>query len=153
MKKLKLSKCDLPLLNGKKITLDKSTGYYRILLGNNKYIYLHRYIMNAKKGDIIDHIDRYKNNNQRCNLRFVTFSENNYNREVKNNLGRGIYFDKSGNRFRACISFKNKTLKLGSFKDIEKAKIAYNIKAKEIHGDSAFQHLIITENGITYPKI
>ena len=51
-----------------------------------------------------------------------------------------IYFDKCGSRYRACISHKNKTLKLGSFKDIESAKRAYNAKAYEIYKENAVLH-------------
>lgn len=141
MEKLLLSDCDLHLLKAYKIRYDKSNGYFRIYFGS-KYLYLHRYIINAKKGEIVDHIDRNKSNNKRENLRIVSASLNCYNTDVKNVNGRGIYFDKSGHRFRACISFKNKTLKLGSFKNIKDAKIAYNIKAKEIYGADAFQHEI-----------
>ena len=108
--------------------LDNSVGYYRV----GKTL-LHRLIMNAKSGDIIDHIDRIKTNCQRENLRFVTKSQNNRNRLVENKLGRGVYFDKSGNRYRSCISINNKTIKLGSFKTIEEAKSAYNKKLEEIN--------------------
>lgn len=139
---LKLSECDEYLLN-KKIFFDKSNGYYRIYLGNKKYEYLHRYIIKAKKNEIVDHINRDKTDNRRENLRIVSANLNSYNKEIANNLGRGIYFDKYGDRYRACISFNNKTLKLGSFKNINDAKKAYNLKAFEIYGHNAFQHEIL----------
>lgn len=110
-----------------KCRFDNSVGYYRI---GSKL--LHRIIMNAKKGDIVDHIDINKLNCQRDNLRFVNKSQNNRNRIVNNPLGRGVYFDKSGNRYRACISINNKTIKLGSFKTADEAKNAYNNKLNEI---------------------
>jgi len=134
-----LSKEDLYLVERHKIRLDKSNGYFRIYLGK-KYQYLHRFIIGAKKGEIVDHIDRNKLNNSRDNLRIASCSLNCYNKEVINKNGRGIYFDKYGSRYRACISYKNKTLKLGSFKTIIEAKIAYNNKAKEIYGNDAFIH-------------
>lgn len=40
---------------------------------------------------------------------------NNLNKDSVTNA-KGIYFDKYGKRYRACISVNNKTLKLGSFK-------------------------------------
>jgi hypothetical protein len=98
--------------------------------------------MDAKKGDIVDHIDRNKCNNKRDNLRIVSKSLNNYNKDIINPLGRGIYFDKAGNRYRACISFNDRTLKLGSFKNINDAKLKYNEKSLEIYGNDAYQHLI-----------
>jgi len=98
--------------------------------------------VNAQKGDIVVHIDRNRQNNTRENLRIVTRATNNYNKEIKNKLGRGIYFDKFGNRFRECISHENKTLKLGSFKTLIEAKEAYNKKAVELRGDDAYLHVI-----------
>jgi len=53
---------------------------------------LHRFIMNAKKGDIIDHISRDKLDNRKNNLRFVTYSQNAQNIQQK-----GVY---KGVRFR-----------------------------------------------------
>lgn len=129
------------LLESHSIYYDKSNGYYKIGV-KGKTMYLHRYIIDAKKGEIVDHIDRNRNNNTRENLRIVSKNLNNYNRDTKNNIGRGIYFDKAGNRYRACISYNNKTLKLGSFKSVEDAKKAYNKKSIEIYGQNAYIHTL-----------
>ena len=142
MENLLISKEDEELLKLYRILFDKNSGYFRVYLGKGEYTYLHRLIVNAQKGDIVDHIDRNRQNNTRENLRIVTRATNNYNREIKNKLGRGIYFDKFGNRFRACISHENKTLKLGSFKTLIEAKEAYNKKAVELRGDDAYLHVI-----------
>ena len=142
MENLLISKEDEELLKLYRILFDKNSGYFRVYLGKGEYTYLHRLIVNAKKGDIVDHIDRNRQNNTRENLRIVTRATNNYNKEIKNKLGRGIYFDKFGNRFRACISHENKTLKLGSFKTLIEAKEAYNKKAVELRGDDAYLHVI-----------
>ena len=142
MENLLISKEDEELLKQYRILFDKNSGYFRVYLGKGEYTYLHRLIVNAQKGDIVDHIDRNRQNNTRENLRIVTRATNNYNKEIKNKLGRGIYFDKFGNRFRACISHENKTLKLGSFKTLIEAKEAYNKKAVELRGDDAYLHVI-----------
>lgn len=144
---LKTSDCDYEYLGNKRIFFDKSNGYYRIYLGNKKYEYLHRYILKAKKNEIVDHINRDKTDNRRENLRIVSAKLNCYNKEIKNDLGRGIYFDKYGNRYRACISDNNKTLKLGSFKNIIDAKKAYNLKSFEMYGEDAFQHKLLDDKG------
>ena len=143
MENLLISKEDEELLKLYRILFDKNSGYFRVYLGKGEYTYLHRLIVNAQKGDIVDHIDRNRQNNTRENLRIVTRATNNYNKEIKNKLGRGIYFDKFGNRFRACISHENKTLKLGSFKTLIEAKEAYNKKAVELRGDDAYLHVIL----------
>lgn len=119
--------------------LEPVNKYWRVSVRGG-YEYLHRIILGATSEQIVDHKNRIRGDNRRSNLRVVSASLNCYNRDVKNILGRGIYFDNYGSRFRACISHKNKTLKLGSFKTIEDAKAAYNKKALEIYGDDAFQH-------------
>ena len=120
-----------------KVYFDKSVGYFKY---QGKY--LHRIIIGAKKGQIVDHINRNKTDNRITNLRIVSSALNNYNKIIDNKLGRGIYFDKYGNRYRAVISHNNRTEKLGSFKDINKAKLAYNKRALELYGDDAFIHNI-----------
>ena len=142
MENLKISQEDKWILNIRKVYKCKSNGYYRVVENGGGYIYLHRLISNAKKGDIVDHINRDKTDNRRENLRVVSKSLNNYNRDSKNNLGKGIYYDKCGERYRACISINNKTLKLGSSKDINVVKELYNKKAFELYGKDAYQHEI-----------
>lgn len=142
MDNLQVSNEDKWILDSFTVYYCNSNGYYRVRKYKS-YVYLHRLIMNAKKGEIVDHINRDKADNRRENLRIVSKSLNNYNKQINNNLGRGIYFDKCGNRYRACISFKNKTLKLGSSKDINEVKLMYNNKAIELYGSDAFQHDII----------
>lgn len=141
MEKLILSEEDKGILSERRVRWDGSNGYYRVYeKGCKTYTYLHRLILNAKKGEIVDHIDRNRHNNTRENLRIASASLNCYNRNVENKFGRGIYLDKWGNRFRACISLKNKTLKLGSFLSLMDAKKAYNKKSLELYGENAFQH-------------
>jgi hypothetical protein len=49
---------------------------------NGKQLYLHRYLMNANKGQFVDHVNGNGLDNRRCNLRFSSISENNANRFV-----------------------------------------------------------------------
>ncbi|MGA2915342.1 MAG: anaerobic glycerol-3-phosphate dehydrogenase subunit C [Sedimentisphaerales bacterium] len=50
-------------------------------------ISLARFVMNAQKGQIVDHINRDRLDNRRENLRFVTRRQNNLNRICKNETG------------------------------------------------------------------
>jgi hypothetical protein len=54
---------------------------------NKKYYALPRLILNAKKGEIIDHINRDPLDNRRCNLRIVTARQSNLNRKLHSNTG------------------------------------------------------------------
>ena len=53
---------------------------------------------------------------------------------------KGVYLDKRSGRFRSIIGFKKKNYYLGSFIHAEEAAIAYNLKATELYGASAFQN-------------
>lgn len=89
----------------------------------NNYLYLHRFLMNAKKGEIVDHINTNKLDNRLINLRLCSQKEN--NRNVKKKKGNTLYkgIDKKANRYRACITVNYKKIFLGSFlTEIEAAK-------------------------------
>ena len=96
MKNLLLSQQDQYIISEMKIYYDKHSGYFRIKTDSGKTTYLHRFIMNAKKGEIVDHKNRVRSDNRRENLRIVSSKINAYNKEVSNPNGRGIYFDKYG---------------------------------------------------------
>ncbi len=74
-------------------------------------VLMHRYIIGAKKGEIVDHIDGDTLNNQRENLRLVTASENNHNRRNNKNVRK----PKGRNRWVAQIWKDGKYHWLGSF--------------------------------------
>lgn len=103
----------------------KKTSKHQWYEGQNGYIYksgtgitLHRFIMNAKKGDIIDHIDRVKSNNRKVNLRYGDKSLNAYNSKVRstNTSGvTGVYFRKDTKRWCAGIRKNYKKISLGCF--------------------------------------
>jgi hypothetical protein len=92
-----------------------SHGYITMILKNKKLISITKYITRACKGEIVDHRNRNRLDNRRCNLRIVNARQNLLNRKVKNKTGLiGITsFFKSGNfyinaNFRAN---KNKSLR------------------------------------------
>ncbi len=55
-------------------------GKYPVLTCGSKKVYLHRYILNARSDQFVDHINGNKLDNRRANLRFATSSENQLNR-------------------------------------------------------------------------
>lgn len=86
--------------------------------GAPSHLSMHRCIMNAKKGDIIDHINHNTLDNRRCNLRFVTCSQNNMNkRKYSNNSSGfpGVNWSKSAKKWRSYIQSKGKQVHLGNF--------------------------------------
>jgi len=93
-------------------------------------------ILEAKKGDICDHIDGDGLNNTRENLRIVDHSANSANRlNIKNHNKHGFPgIWKVGNSFCARIILDKKNLYLGTFYTAEEAAICYKEKFKSIYG-------------------
>ena len=113
--------------------------------GKPRTICMHRLIMDAQPGQMIDHRDRNGLHNWRANLRFCTRSQNQENR--KKHYGdtsqyKGVCWDKSMNKWRARISLDNKRIHLGRFNDEDEAGCAYNEAATELFGEFARLNMI-----------
>ncbi|MGA2915718.1 MAG: AP2/ERF family transcription factor [Sedimentisphaerales bacterium] len=107
---------------------------------DNKIIYMHRVIMNAPKGIIVDHKNGNSLDNTRRNLRFATASQNacNCRRKQKGSSKyRGVRFDKDKKRWRAVIRYNGVRRHLGYFDNEKDAARAYDEAAKIYHGEFA----------------
>ena len=92
---------------------------------NNRLVYLHRFIIDSSYDKVVDHIDGNKLNNKRNNLRECTRQNNSMNIGVrKNNQSgcTGVSYDKTRNKWMVCIVYNYKTIHLGRFKTLERAK-------------------------------
>ena len=106
--------------------------------GRRRYELLHRLIVGAPAGAVVDHVNGNTLDNRRCNLRVCSQTENTLNRRMhrNNRLGvKGVY--KSRNRFCAQIRVGGKKLNLGSYRTVEEAKSAYDAAAVRFHGEYA----------------
>lgn len=104
------------------------------------HIMMHRVIMGAAKGELVDHINGNKLDNRRENLRIATRSQNNANtvKRKDNTSGyRGVSKEHRGKRYRVQIQHNGKKIAICGFKTPEDAAKAYNQIAKELHGDFA----------------
>lgn len=117
-------------LNGKTVyaaTCDKITG---------KYIYMHRLIMNFPACRV-DHRNRNGLDCRRENLRLANGEQNNANqgkhRSITSSAFKGVYFDKSRNKWRAAIDSRH----IGRFSTQEEAARAYDAEALLRWGDYA----------------
>lgn len=105
-----------------------------------KTVYLHRVILSAPKGMVVDHINQDKLDNQKSNLRIATHGQNHLNQGLqKNNTSgyKGVVWAKSKNKWASRLKVNGKNLFLGYFEKPLSAAIAYNLKAKEVFGEFA----------------
>ena len=92
---------------------------------NNKSILMHRYILNAKKENVVDHISGNTLDNRRENLRECSNMENCRNRKKNSNSSghKGIiwYPYKNVNKWMVHIMVDYKKITIGYFEKLEDA--------------------------------
>ena len=105
---------------------------------SDKMVSMHRLVMHAKEGDIIDHIFRKKNDNRKSQLRKVTVSQNAMNSGVRsdNTSGiTGVKWNKKREKWEAGLQIDKKYIHLGIFSNKQDA-IEARLKAElELFGE------------------
>jgi hypothetical protein len=97
--------------------------------GKQKTILMHRLLMDAPSGILVDHIDR---NGLRCtrqNMRFATQAQNQFNQAVRWKSDR--------KKWLATIRFDGKNIHIGYFLAADAAARAYDDKAAALFGEFA----------------
>jgi hypothetical protein len=105
--------------------------------GRWKIRLLHRHLLNAPAGMVVDHIDGNPLNNTRSNLRLSTTAQNSAHR-TRPNTGQFIGVSKTdGGKWKALICTNGQDISLGT-NDIEEiAAEAYNQAALVLYGKFA----------------
>lgn len=101
-------------------------------------LFLHRLILCAERGQVVDHINGNRLDNRKSNLRFASHTENMRNR-AKHRDGilsrfKGVSRFKNG-KWRALIRDGSRQRYLGSFTNEVEAAYAYDMASLEIHRD------------------
>ncbi len=101
-------------------------------------VLMHREIMNAPKGMVVDHIDRNRLDNRQANLRVCTPQQNEFNKRPRSRRSRfkGVYPYRD--KWQAAIKHNGKTHHLGVFDDDVEAAKARDRKAFELQGEFAY---------------
>ena len=117
-----------------------SGGYYvsRHAAGDEpgSTIYMHRTILHAPPGMLVDHINGNGLDNRRSNLRLCTKRQNAINRRYERLSGaRGV--EAHRNTWRVVFTNEGIAYSMSGFPTREMAARAYDALAKEFHGEFA----------------
>jgi HNH endonuclease len=92
-----------------------------------KVVQMHRLVMDAPDGMLVDHINHDTLDNRRQNLRIVSSRQNNHNLSNQSRYGIGVTRISRGRRFSAAITVSGKSHGLGTYSTPELAQAAYNL--------------------------
>ena len=94
----------------------------------SKHVYLSRFIINAQKDTVVDHINHDPMDNRKENLRVVTVSANGQNRkgaQVNNKIGlRGVQYHKASGKYVASLEVDGAKYYIGIFTTEKEADAA-----------------------------
>lgn len=108
---------------------------------NRGAVSLHRFLMKAQPGQIVDHINGNPLDNRKRNLRFVTAQENGMNRgpNVKKELPKGVMY-RAANKHRPYVAYirhQGLLVHLRAYETVEEAKKAYDSAASLLFNQHA----------------
>ena len=107
--------------------------------GRYSRILMHRQLIKAPEGYVIDHINGNGLDNRRANLRLATVAQNAWNSRKRNPRSgyKGVCFASDKGLWRAAIVCHGRRIHLGYFKDKITAAKAYDSAAKKYYGEFA----------------
>jgi hypothetical protein len=104
-----------------------------------KRVAMHRLILSARDGDVVDHINGDGLDNRRSNLRIATIQQNAFNQKHHGGSSRhkGVSYRADSGTWRAYITKDGKRRYLGTFASEDDAARAYNNEAERLFGEHA----------------
>jgi hypothetical protein len=103
-------------------------------------ILMHREIMKAPKGMVVDHIDGNGLNNCKSNLRICTQGQNNYNGRPRGRTSgfKGVSYDRARGKYKAYVWENGRTVVLGRYASQLEAAQVRDLRAVQLHGEYAY---------------
>jgi len=118
---------------------------YAIRVSKRKGHKMHRFVIAAKPGELVDHINGNTLDNRKRNLRIVSPTQNNANQKPhtgkKYSKFKGVSYLISGNRSKrwtSCVQYQGRVIRLGYFSTELEAHLAYKKKHLEIYGSYSY---------------
>ncbi len=119
----------------------KCGNFYAVRSENGLLVKMHRVVMNAPAGFLVDHKSGNGLDNRKANLRIVTAAQNSYNMRKRtktcSSKYKGVSKVKKNNKWRAYININSKYKHLGYFDNEIDAAGAYDEAAKKYFGEFA----------------
>lgn len=119
---------DMDKVKSIKWSIDKE-GYIR----NTKVGLLHRFLIDAPNGKVVDHTNHNKLDNRKVNLRVCTQQQNirnmNKQRRDTSSIYKGVSYHKQKNKWSVQIYINNKIKYIGCYESEEEAGRAYDREA------------------------
>lgn len=135
---------NLDLIKGRTWYPDKDgylvSSYY--FAGVRRFVRFHRIVMNAQPQQCVDHINKNRSDNRKCNLRICSRAENDRNRGLysTNTSGvAGVCYDKQRKKWVASITYNSKKIFIGRFALKEDAVQARLAKETELFKEFSSQ--------------
>jgi hypothetical protein len=122
--------------------ISRRESFYARRNSPNGVVSMHRMIMKAPDGMVVDHINGNGLDNRRCNLRVCTQDQNALNSRPRlhtKSKFKGVY--PWGDKWRAKITYKGKAYHLGLFATELEAAQARDLKAVELFGEYAWRNI------------
>lgn len=101
---------------------------------------LHKIICEVAPGYEVDHINRNRMDNRRCNLRPSTHQQNTFNSTLRKNKSsrfRGVHWNEGKKKWTASIQLNGRKHHVGHFNDEESAARAWNAISTQDRGQFA----------------
>lgn len=120
-------------------------------LAGNKTDFMHRIIADAKKHELVDHINGNGLDNRRCNLRICSSLQNNANarktRKKTSSKYKGVTWHSRDCKWQVQANGTQKKIYIGYFDSEKDAALAYNDYAIKTWGEFAKLNIIMHGDG------
>lgn len=105
---------------------------------NGLQVLMHRFVLKAVRGQLVDHKNRDKLDNRRSNLRFATVSQNGQNslRGYGASFYTGVWLDRTGG-WAVTIAVNGVSMGASGYRTEEEAAYVYDALARFYHGEFA----------------